>query len=113
MFTCDTRRDEMRTVVSARGEIDVTNSAKFWSVLQPLLVPRALIAIDFSQTSFMDSQGVSILIRAKHRADAVGAELGLAAPSPSVRRVLDLVGVTEMFEVTGGIEAETGQKGRP
>jgi len=100
MFTCDTRRDEMRTVVSARGEIDLTNSAKFWDVLRPLLVPEALVAIDCSEISFIDSQGISVLIQAQRRADAVGAELGLAAPSPTVLRVLDLVGITEMFALT-------------
>lgn len=100
MFSCDSRRDGPRTVVSARGEIDLSSCDVFWAVLQPLIVPRAVVTIDCSELSFIDSQGVGILILAQNQADAAGAVLDLAAPSPVLLRVLDLVGITELFRLT-------------
>jgi anti-anti-sigma factor len=55
--------------------------------------------VDMTTTTFIDSAGVTALVRASRRAAASEATVRLAATSPSVLRVLNLVGIDQLIEV--------------
>ncbi len=87
-------------VVSATGEIDITNAEGFRDALLSALNAGAggLVA-DMTSTTFLDSAGVTALVRAARRASAAGATLRLAVTASSVLRVLNLVGIDRLIEV--------------
>ena len=57
------------------------------------------LVIDLSRVAFMDARGVSFLLRARTRADAVGRSLRLVFPSQAVTRVLEVGDVMSNFDV--------------
>jgi anti-anti-sigma factor len=87
-------------VVTAAGEIDLTNAESLRNALLSALNAGALgLVADLTATTFLDSVGVAALVRAWRRAGATGAALRLAVSSPTVLRVLDLVGLNQLIEV--------------
>ena len=56
------------------------------------------IIADLSGTRFCDSTGLSVLLRARTRANAMGTPIGLVLPDDGpVRKVFDVSGVGELF----------------
>lgn len=87
-------------VISAAGEIDLTN-AEFLrdALLSALNAGAAGLVVDLTAATFLDSAGVTALVRASRRASASGAALRLAVTAPAVLRVLDLVGLDQLVPV--------------
>jgi anti-anti-sigma factor len=86
-------------VVTAAGEIDLTNAASLRDTLLSILNAGALgLVVDLTATTFIDSAGVSALVRASRRAAATEATMRLAVTAPAVLRVLDLVGINRLIE---------------
>ncbi|MEV5783123.1 MULTISPECIES: STAS domain-containing protein [Streptomyces] len=81
-------------VLALRGEIDFTTGTE---VQRALLGPdgeaAARTVVELSQVTFMDSSGINALIGAHHAATAQQGWVRLAAPSPSILRVLQIVGL--------------------
>lgn len=64
-----------------------------------LAQPHARVILDLGGLSFVDSAGVSVLIKAKQTADANGRELVLRRPTEQVERVFALVGLADWLAV--------------
>jgi stage II sporulation protein AA (anti-sigma F factor antagonist) len=86
-------------VVKAAGDVDLAFAGELWDVLEPLLTPGAVVALDCSGITFLDSTGLRSAVVAANRAKETDAVFCLIAPSEPVTRVLDLSGVTGMFTV--------------
>jgi anti-sigma B factor antagonist len=88
------------TVVTAAGEIDLTNAESLRDALLSALNAGTLgLVVDMTATTFIDSAGVTALVRAARRAHASEATVRLAVTAPSVLRVLNLVGIDRLIEV--------------
>ena len=88
-------------VVVLPAEIDVTNSEQVYEQLVAALAPGVdtLIA-DMTSTVFCDSSGVHAIMHSYESATARGVRMRLAvSPATSVRRVLELVGVSRLMPV--------------
>jgi anti-anti-sigma factor len=91
-------------VVAAAREIDLTNAEGLRDALLSALNSGALgLVIDMTATTFIDSAGVTALVRASRRAAACEATIRLAATAPAVLRVLNLVGIDQHIEVHPGV----------
>ena len=87
-------------VVVVSGEVDLTNSDGLRDVLLSALDAGARgLVVDMTATTFLDSAGVSALVRTSRRASATGTTVRLAVTAPSVLRVLDLVGLDRLIGV--------------
>lgn len=87
-------------VVVGAGEIDVTNADGLREALLAALNSDAAgLVADLTGTTFLDSAGVTALVRASRRAADTGATFRLAATSLPVLRVLSLVGIDRLIEV--------------
>ena len=58
------------------------------------------IRIDLADVTFLDSTGLSVLISGLKRCRAAGGELRLLSPRPNVRKVLEITGLTDVFQVS-------------
>jgi len=87
-------------VVTATGEIDLTNAESLRDTLLSALNAGALgLVVDMTATTFIDSAGVTALVRASRRATATEATVRLAVTAPAVLRVLNLVGIDQLVQV--------------
>ena len=87
-------------VVTAPGEIDLTNAEGLRdALLSALNAGAAGLIADLTSTTFLDSAGITALVRAARRATATDATLRLAVTAPPVLRVLSLVGLDRLIEV--------------
>lgn len=87
-------------VVAAAGEIDLTNAEYLRdALLSALDAGAAGLVADLTAATFLDSAGVTALVRASRRASANGAALRLAVAGPAVLRVIELVGLNQLVPV--------------
>ncbi|QGG95585.1 STAS domain-containing protein [Actinomarinicola tropica] len=90
-----------RPVVRVRGEIDVATAERFREAIAESLERDARLVIDMSDTSFMDSTGLSALIRAYHDTGRVKEAVQLRAVRPPVLRTLEISGISDLVTVVG------------
>lgn len=92
-----TRVDARTHLAHARGETDMDSAKELYAALEPLLVEHASVTLDASRLEFIDSYGLSMLLKLALRARGRGAGFQLANPAPQVLRVMNMAGVTEIL----------------
>jgi anti-sigma B factor antagonist len=95
-FRVEVRSEDHRTVISVSGELDLASSPALEEELERVAKSDAtVIVVDLSELEFMDSTGLSVLVRAHQRAEENGRRLGLVNGSQQVQRLLTLTGVAD------------------
>ena len=88
------------TVLSAAGELDVNTAPELREHLARLANEGVRkIVVDLTDVSFIDSTALSVLVSALKRLRQVDGDLMLASPTPSVRRVFEITGLTRLFAI--------------
>ena len=88
------------TVVSAAGELDVNTAPELREQLARLAADDVRrVVVDLTDVSFVDSTALSVLVSALKRLRQADGDLELASPSPSVRRVFEITGLTRLFTI--------------
>jgi len=103
-FSCEASGTSGRMVLVVAGEVDLAAADRLSEALDRGLVPDGVLAVDLSAVTFIDSMGLRTLIKAAQKADEVDARLRLAAVPAAVTRVLELAGVSGLFNVLESIE---------
>ncbi|MGW3142154.1 STAS domain-containing protein [Streptomyces sp. NPDC001139] len=85
-------------VLRLTGEIDHDTGVILRHALEAADGARPRTVLDLSRLTFMDSTGINILIAAHRSHLQAGGWLRLAAPSGSVRRTLQIVGVDDVID---------------
>ena len=95
------RRDDARGVVLVlAGELDVVSAPELQLHLDDVLgQPHVRVMLDLNDLRFVDSAGVSVLIKAKQTAATLGRTLVLRRPTAQVERVFALVGLANWLAV--------------
>ncbi|MGW0469173.1 STAS domain-containing protein [Streptomyces sp. NPDC003027] len=88
-------RDTDTAVLAVGGELDIDTATLLHHHLANQFVHgRRHLVLDLSRLAFMDSSGLNVLIRAARDARESGGDLHLVAPTPAVRRILEITGLT-------------------
>jgi anti-sigma B factor antagonist len=88
--------DAEGVVLALEGELDVTTAPELEECLSEMIAEsHARILLDLHELRFVDSAGVSVLIRAKNQAAAEGRQLVLRRPTAQVHAVFAVVGLVE------------------
>lgn len=104
-FQVEVRRNGAAAVVAVSGELDLASGPELEAELDQLSGPDIqLVVIDLRKLDFMDSTGLSILVRAHQRLAGEGTEMGLVKGSQQVQRLLDLTGVAERLRLVDAPE---------
>jgi len=93
----DTRVDPSGApVVTVSGELDMSNASSLEATVASITAegPERLI-FDLSGLRFMDSAGIAVLVGAASKVNAVA----LRNPSPVVRRVIELTGLSGVLPI--------------
>jgi len=96
----DVRANGRATVLAVAGELDLASSPTLEEALDAVTgtTPELLI-LDLSALEFMDSTGLSVLVRAHQRALEAGRRFALVKGSPQVQRLLTLTGIDDRIMV--------------
>lgn len=98
-FHVGIRREGEAALIEVRGELDLASGPQLEAELGRIEPDTKLVVVDLRGLEFMDSTGLSIIVRAHQRLAESGCELGLVRGSPQVQRLLDLTGVAERLRL--------------
>jgi anti-sigma B factor antagonist len=85
------------------GEVDAFSAPRITEVVDLRLADgEATVRLDLRDTTFCDSAGLVTLLDCRAAAAAAGGRLVLVAPSETVVRLLELAGLTELFDTEAG-----------
>ena len=89
-----------RVTYGLKGEIDMSGAEALrkHATDAAALTPGDLV-LDLAEVTFIDSSGVRVLVQLHEQARAEGRSLLLRGVQDEVRRLLDLVGVTELLTI--------------
>ncbi len=95
-------RQDTTVVVRIVGEVDVAASPMLREALVELIDGQGNLSIklDLEHMTFIDSTGIGVLIGALRTLRRKGGTLTLTNPRPSTVRVLEIAGLTEIFDIT-------------
>lgn len=85
--------------LQASGDLDVASADQLVSAASAVLGEGSALTLDLGGVTFMDSTGLGAVIKIRNHLVDRGGSLTLTAISPSVERVLVLVGMAEGFGV--------------
>jgi anti-sigma B factor antagonist len=90
-----------RTIIRAEGEVDVMTAPKLSAYLDSVLRSRDTdVAVDLTETTFLDSAGLHVLLNAARRLTRRSRRLiVVCAPGP-VRHVIELARLAETLGVS-------------
>ena len=100
-FRVEGRRQGPAQILAVSGELDLAAAASLEEELDGALTGGAeVIVVDLRDLDFIDSTGLSVLVRAHQRAQEGGLELGLINPGAQVDRLLSLTGLAQRLTLS-------------
>ena len=90
---------EGEPVVEVAGEIDIAAQRHLRDVIDEARSRGRRLVIDLSETTFMDSTGLRVLLEAWRDQTAAGSEMVLRAPSPAVRTLFEVTRVGDTLPI--------------
>lgn len=99
LLTVLARWDHHRATLVLRGELDITTAPQALALLAETLGknPRSL-TLDVAELTFMDTQGVKLIARARQGMPA-GSDVVIRRPNASVHRVLTITGIDRLCTI--------------
>ena len=104
-FNVEVRNGDNTVVIGVSGELDLASSPALEHELEQGAAAQAeLVIFDLRSLEFMDSTGLSVLVRAHQRATENGQRFGLVKGPQQVQRLLSLTGVAERLTLADSPE---------
>jgi anti-sigma B factor antagonist len=93
--------DEDVSLVAVHGELDIESAPELRTALIDVIDerPGQRVVVDLEGVDFIDSAGLGVLLGGRDRARDAGGDLALVATGQGVIRVLELTGLTRVFEI--------------
>ena len=99
-FDAAARVVDGQEVVWVVGEVDLAAAARFWQVLEAALPdPGGRLVVNLSETTFIDSTALGVLVRALKRVRHHGGELVIQDPGPGARRIFQITGLDQILTI--------------
>jgi anti-sigma B factor antagonist len=104
-FNVEAHDGESTVVIEVTGELDLASSPGLEHELEEGAASRAeLVIVDLRSLEFMDSTGLSVLVRAHQRATQTGQRFGVVRGPQQVQRLLSLTGVADRLTIVDSPE---------
>lgn len=98
-MTIEVKSDDRGPLILVAGEIDMDSSPDLKRKILASLRGAELLRADLSGVTYIDSSGVAVLIQGLKDAQHQKARFILVDPSKSVREVLDLAMLNQIFTI--------------
>jgi anti-sigma B factor antagonist len=104
-FRVEVHSEAQATVIAVSGELDLASSPALQEELDRVYGSESdLLIIDLRDLDFMDSTGLSVLVRAHQRAEQEGRRLAMVKGPQQVQRLLSLTGVADRLTLVDAPE---------
>ena len=104
-FSVDVHDGERAVLIGVSGELDLASSPELERELEHGATSGAeLLIIDLRKLEFMDSTGLSVLVRAHQKVTQAGKQFAVVKGPQQVQRLLSLTGVAEKLTVVDSPE---------
>ena len=91
-------------VLSVRGEVDIATVGELEDKIASLGDPSAGLVLDLTETEFMDSSGLRLIVSTHERFAAGGGNLRVAVGPGPIYRLLDITGLLGHLDVHDTVE---------
>jgi anti-anti-sigma factor len=99
-FRVELRTEDRASVLAITGELDLSSGPELEKHLAEAFRSDAKqVIVDLRGLEFIDSTGLSVLVKANQQAQEAGCGFGIVNGGTQVRRLLSLTGVTERLRV--------------
>jgi anti-sigma B factor antagonist len=99
-FNVETHNGSQAVVIGVTGELDLASSPALEQELERGAASKAeVVIVDLRKLEFMDSTGLSVLVRAHQRATENGQRFGVVRGPQQVQRLLSLTGVADRLRL--------------
>jgi anti-sigma B factor antagonist len=111
-FRVEAHTQDQAYVLAVSGELDLAAASSLEEELnQALDSDSQVIVIDLQDLEFIDSTGLSVLVRAHQRAQEQDLQLGLVNPGAQVERLLSLTGLAQRLTLEQSVVDQLSQPG--
>src|SRR4051794_37236551 len=94
--------DDERHVIAVRGEIDLFTAPDLKATLLGAIdVGKNLIVVDLTETAFLDSTALGVLIGAIKRVRATDGALAIVNTDPNIAKTFEITGLDQIFTIVG------------
>ena len=94
--------DDERHVVAVRGEIDLFTAPELKSALADAIEEgRLRIVVDLSETTFLDSTALGVLIGAVKRLRSREGRLTIVNTDDNIAKTFEITGLDQIFTIRG------------
>jgi anti-sigma B factor antagonist len=108
-FSVEVHEQGRGTVIALSGELDLASSPALEEAFERVFSADDLsVVIDLRKLEFMDSTGLSIIVKAHQTAEERDLRLYVVNGPPQVQRLLSLTGVAERVSLVGAPEDVLG-----
>ncbi len=105
MNGCEEREQGDYLVVSVSGEVDLSWSSELRSAILGALTRRNAVLVELDQVSYIDSSGIAALVEGYQTAKSKDIKFGLVSISSSVKAVLELARLDQVFPIYADVGA--------
>jgi anti-sigma B factor antagonist len=105
----ETRELKHVSLVKISGRVDSATAPEVEAVLRDLIdADRHQVVLDLQEVEYMSSAGLRVLVTTLKAAQKSGGDLKLAQPSSRAKEVLNLAGLTPIFNVYDDVVEAVG-----
>ena len=101
----DEQVDDSTHLVAVRGEIDLFTAPEFKQRMSALIdAGRSRIVVDLTQTTFIDSSSLGVLIGAHRRLKLRGGALLVVCDSEAIAKTFKITGLDGVFTLAASVD---------
>ena len=98
-------------VITVGGELDLATAPELASLADQLTPTATNVIVDATQLSFCDSSGLRVLVLLANDRQAAGGVVAIVNAQPTVRRVLEITGLTGTVVIADSVAEVTATLG--
>jgi anti-anti-sigma factor len=96
------------TALRVAGELDLETAPQLLAAAEPVLRADAgALVVDLSRLAFIDSSGLSALIRLNNQMSGTGREFVIISPPPLVAKAFEITGLDQVLPLRPPSAADT------
>jgi anti-sigma B factor antagonist len=93
-FRVEISHHDRATVLATSGELDLASGPQLEAELERVSESE-LVIVDLRRLEFIDSTGLSVLVKANQRAEEAGRRFALVNGGSQIQRLLNLTGIAD------------------
>ena len=98
-FSVAVRAEGSAQVVVVRGEVDLATADVLRGELRSAAERADTVVLDLREVSFMDTQGLAVVIEAQQAATQAGHRFAITRAPDRVHRLFDMIGLTPRLTI--------------